>query len=79
MPANDRPVAIRPTESIRSVIDGEVIEGSGRYIQPLRSSGWSGVLIVTRAEADCGHLVAFSNSGQIPDADAGELIPPDLG
>jgi hypothetical protein len=35
-------------------------------------------LIVTLAEADRGHLVAFSNSGKIPDADAGEFVLPDL-
>jgi hypothetical protein len=77
-PAHDRPVTIRPSESIRSLIAGEVTEGSGRYIQLLMGQGWAGVLIVTRADADRGHLVAFSRSGTIPDPVAEELALPDL-
>jgi hypothetical protein len=44
----------------------------------LKKQGWAGVLIVTLTETDRGHLVAFSNSGKIPDADAGELVLPEL-
>ena len=78
VPAHDGPVAIRPTESIRSLIAGEVTESSGRFVQPLMGQGWAGVLKVTRAEADHSHLVAFSKSGTIPDRVAEELILPDL-